>query len=716
MADSISLEETNALRAKLGLPPLAGDAEEQIDPDQEAYENYQKRKDEEEKQRKAEEIRRNIEKSKNRRKQLEKLPGRGLGEADQDDDSALKWIQKLRKREKQLAEQRAREQAEMDAGFVENYEAKDLAGLKVGHDLTEFNEGSEVILTLKDRGILDEDDENAADELTNIQIEERERLRENLENKKKKPAYNPYDDEEFMLGGGKKSVLPDYEEKAKKEGFTIGKSGQVVNPEEEQSVSDKLKAHTLSYEKMKEIKDYYTQDEAALSFKKPKKKKKKDKIRKRAADDDDIPTTTATTTTTTTTVTSSSSPAQGDTNGEGEPKEPSVRKNLDTDANFVDDDDLQLALSKARRAANKQRAREIKKLTPEQIAQRIAEEREQEGNQEGSQEGEGLVLSEMSEFVSNLGSQPTYTSREASMSRRAASAEKPSASPSPTPEEAVADSQETPIDEAPIEAMETEGESTTPAPEDQDQKQAEAAIIEEPLVSGGLAATLSLLSQKGVVAKPTEEQLKRDRQAAQRLKWAAEQKKRDLERAAREREREQNRRRGRHAERDTGNRGRDRELQREREREREREKELEEREAMRAFEERMKNYRPDVKLEYVDEEGRQLDTKEAFRYMSHKFHGKTSGKAKTEKRMQKMEEELKLNMMSSSDTPLNLATRMLERQQKTGNAHVVLSVGNRGVVAPGPAGVVAESSKAGSKRSREGSDDEGTSSISKKKR
>ena len=66
--------------------------------------------------------------------------------------------------------------------------------------------------------------------------------------------------------------------------------------------------------------------------------------------------------------------------------------------------------------------------------------------------------------------------------------------------------------------------------------------------------------------------------------------------------------------------------------------------------------------------------------MSHKFHGKTSGKTKTEKRMQKIEEERRLNMMSSTDTPHNLAHALLERQQRTGNAHVVLSVGNRGVV------------------------------------
>ncbi|CDS10452.1 hypothetical protein LRAMOSA03128 [Lichtheimia ramosa] len=93
----------------------------------------------------------------------------------------------------------------------------------------------------------------------------------------------------------------------------------------------------------------------------------------------------------------------------------------------------------------------------------------------------------------------------------------------------------------------------------------------------------------------------------------------------------------------------------------------------------MEHYQPDVKLEYVDEYGHQMNTKEAFRYMSHKFHGKTSGKAKTEKRMQKLEEELKLNMMSSSDTP---ATKLLEYQQRTSSAHGVLKADNQGIAAP----------------------------------
>lgn len=51
------------------------------------------------------------------------------------------------------------------------------------------------------------------------------------------------------------------------------------------------------------------------------------------------------------------------------------------------------------------------------------------------------------------------------------------------------------------------------------------------------------------------------------------------------------------------------------------------------------HYRPDVKLEYCDESGRRMNQKEAFRCLSHRFHGKGSGKKKTEKRAKKLAEE-----------------------------------------------------------------------------
>lgn len=44
-------------------------------------------------------------------------------------------------------------------------------------------------------------------------MEDRERLQKNLDNKKKKPGYLAYDDEEFTLGGGqKRNILSQYDE------------------------------------------------------------------------------------------------------------------------------------------------------------------------------------------------------------------------------------------------------------------------------------------------------------------------------------------------------------------------------------------------------------------------------------------------------------------------------------------------------------------------
>ncbi|KAI8880332.1 SART-1 protein [Backusella circina FSU 941] len=654
MAESISLEETNAIRKKLGLPELSLDAE-QVNPDQEAYDNYQKLKDEQERESKAQDIKKRIEKSKNRKRNLEKLQGKGLADGDDDDESALSWIKKSRKREKDTAARRAKELEEMDNAF-QSYDASNLSGLKVGHSMNEFDEGSETILTLKDRGILDENDEDA-DELTNVSIEDRERLKKNLDLKKQKPGYNPYDDDQF--NGSKQSILPQYEDEEDDVGFTIGKSGTIKmeTKKDEKTVSQKLKEQTLSYEKMREIKDYYTQEEMDATFKKPKTKKKKKSTRKRnkEVDEDDIviPETSA----------------------------PIIReRTFDPDANFVDDDDLQQALARSRRVANKERNKLFKKMTPEEIAKKLQQEKQEEEDEEV---GGGLVLSETTEFVNSLGIMPTFVPKEATV---------PAASESPVPERPRTPEQQVEEEEAkdePIqdlstrveEAKESEDEFEPIQEEDiemKDESKDEIPMEEEPLVSGGIAATLQLLNQKGIIAKPTEEQLKRDKIATEQIRWQNEQRKRERLRAIDE-QREKERRRG-------GNehRGRDydRDRQREEEREREREKEREEAQRMREYDAAMQNYKPEVVLEYTDDSGRVMDTREAFRYMSHKFHGKTSGKLKTEKRMQKVEEERKLNMMSSTDTPLNLAGALLERQQRTGNAHVVLSVGRRGVVPP----------------------------------
>jgi len=69
----------------------------------------------------------------------------------------------------------------------------------------------------------------------------------------------------------------------------------------------------------------------------------------------------------------------------------------------------------------------------------------------------------------------------------------------------------------------------------------------------------------------------------------------------------------------------------------------------------------------------------------HCSSGKTSGRMKTEKRLKKIAEEQKQQSMSMGDTPTGMSDAFSRRQVKTGEAHMVLSVGNKGSVQMGDA-------------------------------
>ncbi|QCD85840.1 U4/U6.U5 tri-snRNP-associated protein 1 [Vigna unguiculata] len=87
----------------------------------------------------------------------------------------------------------------------------------------------------------------------------------------------------------------------------------------------------------------------------------------------------------------------------------------------------------------------------------------------------------------------------------------------------------------------------------------------------------------------------------------------------------------------------------------------------------------EIRIERTDEFGRILTPKEAFRMISHKFHGKGPGKMKQEKRMKQYQEELKMKQMKSSDTPSLSVERMREAQARLQTPYLVLS----GHVKPG---------------------------------
>lgn len=179
---------------------------------------------------------------------------------------------------------------------------------------------------------------------------------------------------------------------------------------------------------------------------------------------------------------------------------------------------------------------------------------------------------------------------------------------------------------------------------------------------------MALLKQQGVYETGSAEQAEKARLQAEKARLLSNIR---LDEARAAKELAASKARDKEKARDKNYSSRDRERDREYENQRREQQLLDEREA------RMKDYKPDVNIEYIDESGNRLNTKEAFRQLSHAFHGKTSGKKKTEKRMKKFEDEKRLMGMSSTDTPLNMATKFQERQKAAGSAHIVLAVGNR---------------------------------------
>jgi len=179
----------------------------------------------------------------------------------------------------------------------------------------------------------------------------------------------------------------------------------------------------------------------------------------------------------------------------------------------------------------------------------------------------------------------------------------------------------------------------------------------EQTFSAGMASTLNILRHQGVLARSSADQQEREKVQLQRDLWLASMRQRL---AQRDLERLQSR---------GGNKD-----QAQREYENRMREQQEARENLNMF----KDYKPDVNIVYYDEYGRQLTPKEAWKALSHKFHGKGSGKMKTEKRLKKIAEEKKKEAMASGDTPLSMNKAFQQRQERTGQAHFVLSVGNRG--------------------------------------
>ncbi|CAG8421050.1 unnamed protein product [Penicillium salamii] len=669
MADALSIEQNNKIRVALGLKPLpvpgagpqfqesdseSGEEEEEastVETRQAAgYDNWKKLQDDAEAKRKRDERNAAIKKARDIAQRNIQLQGATLGEENGAELDTKAWLAQSKKRTKKVEKERARRTAEeleeRERLAAAEYTAADLAGIKVGHSAGDFDGGEDHILTLKDAAV---DDDEVMDELQDTALAEQEKLQEKLELKKKKPVYDPHAESQGIL-----SQYDDEIDGKKRKRFTLDAKGS--NEEREakrQEVSNQLKKNTINLEFEPEVPTSDYMDISEVKIKKPKKKKAKTTKQRTVMDDDDL----------------APPPDSTDTQGNsameidssaGVPV-PARRKPTTENVSFADDDDLQASLALQRRAAFKKR----KKISPEDLARQLREEVQTSMEDEDEP---GLVIDETSEFVANLDKADLLEAQEKKTKpapRRESTEEPTHTEPEPQPE---TEGEGVEIDMDRYGDVEDEEELTARIKRDEAaQAQSEitgTGLEEESTLDEGLGATLKLLRSRGLVKDNdggSQNALMRDRQ-----QFLA-------DKANRETEIERRARQQRERDRTSGK------LERMSAREREEHarwenKQRDQQEARHMAEVFNREYKPDVQLRYVDEFGRNMNQKEAFKQLSHQFHGKGSGKMKTEKRLKKIDEEKKREATSALDSSQNggMNNAVGTAARKTGQAGVRL--------------------------------------------
>nr|POE96452.1 u4/u6.u5 tri-snrnp-associated protein snu66 [Quercus suber] len=622
--DAAAIEQMNKVRVSLGMAPLPvpgknsgpqfkQEVADESDEDDKlstldkrqalAGSNWQKLEDEKRDKIERQQRKDAAKKARDAAQRFAVLEGKGLGEADEGGEVDTRtWLLQQRKRQKKIEKQRQRLEQELaEREQQAEYTSKDLAGVKVGHEVNQFDDFTgEQILTLKDAEI-GEDSED--DELENAELKAKEKLEEKLALKKRKPVYDPTEVDE------EKGLLSKYDEEIdgkKRKVFTLDGKGTLDAAAHEKLLQAKAnsqhKGVKIDLDMLKDdapVSDYV--DPSTIKIKKPKKGKKEKKTRQKAADEDDIfPVAASSTKSDPNDMEVDSATSQGVDSG-----------NKKRVHDFDDDDDLQAKLAEQRRQALKRR----KKMDAAEIVRQLRDE--MPVDDEDQEEG-GLVLDETSEFVANL-KKPELPEVQASKPIQQTTA-KDEDDDGDTAMQSYADAEE-----ALERAERIKEETSAPATE----MTATGLEEESSMNAQGLGASLAMLRKRGLIDNPAAVDLAQKEHARAEFLASKQGLIDDYDRRARE-QRDHDRKSGKLDR--LNNRDRDAYAR----------QQNEQREAYIAkllADKFNREYRPDVKLEYHDEFGRQMNQKEAFKHMSHMFHGKGSGKLKTEKRLKKIEDE-----------------------------------------------------------------------------
>ncbi|CAG9530104.1 unnamed protein product [Cercopithifilaria johnstoni] len=609
----------------------------------------------------------------------------------------------------------------------------DLAGLVVGHAKEDF-ESNETVLVLEDKGVLDEGEEV----LVNLNLAENYRYQKNAEFKRKKNRYEPYEEEFDEYGMPKeKGLLSKYDElegEARKT-FRLDEGGEVDIDKEREEIKmrQKLLMANKKLESLDTLKytvasEFYTEEEM-LSFRRPKSKKDK-KLRKRKEKmlkaDDLIPDESALVDDTgraakivnrqlkaepfgikeeEQTIKDKPNLEDGELADDDEKKSNwraaetsafvdvqnlnKLAKQVEEDEDDDDDDlvsgvdlsnvvieddaeeELTLILDRARRL----KQHEIKKENAESDAAlkvheliKIHSVKEEAMDVEEEVNKGGVVIDSTMEYCRNLGEIPTYGlagNRQDAVDVRELN--EPEAIKTEVEEEPNAD--RSPAEqhrshrrsEQEIKGKWTEATASTSAYDnrktrkingenDDSDEEAYNVLGEERDVTKGVAAMLKSAAEKGYLDAGKERKVK-----GPSLKHLESKRFSQIETSRYDIEEKYTKKLERMGTTGTG--------------------------PVRPFPEKV-DYKPDIQITYVDERGKEMESKDAFRVLSWKFHGKGPGKKQIEKRQAKQEKKELMKKMNSMDTPLGTLNKQLKKQEAMQSPYIILSGSGRDTGAP----------------------------------
>uniref|UniRef100_A0A0X3NFR3 U4/U6.U5 tri-snRNP-associated protein 1 n=1 Tax=Schistocephalus solidus TaxID=70667 RepID=A0A0X3NFR3_SCHSO len=735
---SLSIEETNKLRAKLGLAPLdigtekkPDDGTAQIRNSDEDFVHVPAKNISE--IRRTEKIQEKLRTMREKRELMEKLREAqplSLGE----EVNTLSWVEKMRLKEKErrAAEEREKLLSEMDEEFgvsqlvqakisaPKEYASRDLEGLKVEHKADRLIESGPIILTLKDKGVLDEDE---GDVLVNVNIIDDEKAEKNRENKRKTAGLGGIlqdEDEDVIMGLRAKGVLEKYDAEIdgpKKQEFVLGAGGSYSSEHElalrrlQQELQSS--AHSANDYEVRVASEYFS----AAEMEQFRKRKRKTKVQRRKLTADDLISASfneplvngaggsgrsrdhgsrrrgaltaeeepeegevhdseakrvdrtgkteeeeedrksSTTALTTETGLNPTIAALLEARTVSEEVEDRDTLNHDWDDEVVEPDDLQLDLE--RTLERVRRSNLTKPVRPEETIRHAIDGIQNLTKPE--QTAGGLVFDSTEEFFKQVtaglqnanqakfnqasfpnqkpeggddddvktnlvtGIQDSDSEERSKKSKRSSTK---SYSRDPTATTSGASGKSWPI--------RPEGSSSQFKEESDPDSTVRGVLDDEPELNQGVYSALLLAQKKGYVDTQNEATHTVNKLVNLMAKHYVQEDVRydDIDAKFSKRERYSG--------------------------------------PLSEFREKS-SYKPEVQLHYVDDMGRALAPKEAFRQLSHKFHGKGSGKKKIEKRTKKIMEEALLRNAQSSDTPLGTTEKLNKKLKSQGMPYVVLS-------------------------------------------